>query len=132
MRQSASRRSASSYSDARAAFTLIELLFVVLVVAILASIAIRKFRTTKERAYIAEMKADLRNLATSAESRYELDGTYANVVVPQGSPGVTTTITLGVTEWTASATHANSPGITCTLSVGGAAELIARNEPVCL
>lgn len=115
----------------RVAFTLIEILFVVLVIAILASIAIAKFNTSKERAYIAAMKADLRNLATTAESRFEMDGTYANVVVPQGSPGVTTTITLGVTEWSATATHANAPGLTCTLSVGGAAELIARNEPVC-
>lgn len=131
MRRSTSRGAAARRSDARAAFTLIELLFVMLVVAILASIAIAKFRTSKQRAYIAEMKADLRNMATSAESRYELDGSYANVVVPQGSPGVTTTIVLGVTEWTATATHANAPGITCTLSVGGAAELIARNEPVC-
>lgn len=131
MRRSTSRGAAPRRSNPRVAFTLIELLFVMLVVAILASIAIAKFRTSKQRAYIAEMKADLRNMATSAESRYELDGNYVNVVVPQGSPGVTTTIVLGVTEWTATATHANAPGITCTLSVGGAAELIARNEPVC-
>lgn len=131
MRRTAAPGSASNRKRARAAFTLIELMFVVMVVAILASIAIAKFNTSKQRAYVAAMKADLRNLATSAESRYELDGTYANVVVPQGSPGVTTTITLGVTEWSATATHANAPGITCTLSVGGAAELIARNEPVC-
>ena len=131
MRSSGALGSGRRGVRSRAAFTLLELMFVVMVVAILASIAIAKFNSSKERAYIAAMKADLRNLATSAESRYELDGSYANVVVPQGSPGVTTTITLGVTEWSATATHANAPGIKCTLSVGGAAELIARNEPVC-
>jgi len=131
VRRSLTAGSASNGKRVRAAFTLIELMFVVMVVAILASIAIAKFNRSRERAYIAAMKADLRNLATSAESRYELDGSYANVVVPQGSPGVTTTITLGVTEWSATATHANAPGIACALGVGGAAELIARNEPIC-
>jgi prepilin-type N-terminal cleavage/methylation domain-containing protein len=49
-------------------FTLIELLIVVVIISILAAIAIPKFRTTKEEAYMSKMKGDLRNLATAQEA----------------------------------------------------------------
>ena len=47
----------------RKGFTLIELLVVLVVLGILSGIAIARFLNTKEAAYIASMKADLRNFA---------------------------------------------------------------------
>src|SRR5687768_11701910 len=51
----------------QAGFTLIELLIVVVIIGILASIAIPKFASTKEKAFLAAMKSDLRNLVTAQE-----------------------------------------------------------------
>src|SRR5947209_15888855 len=52
----------------RNGFTLIELLIVVVIIGLLATIAIPKFSNTKEKAYVASMKSDLRNLATAEEA----------------------------------------------------------------
>src|SRR5881227_3571625 len=51
-------------------FTLIELLIVVVIIGILAAIAIPKFANTKEKAYLASMKSDLRNLITAEEAYF--------------------------------------------------------------
>ena len=57
-------------------FTLIELLIVVVIIGILAAIAIPKFANTKDKAYVAAMKSDLRNLATY-EEQYAADNNGA-------------------------------------------------------
>src|SRR5436309_8432507 len=54
----------------RKGFTLIELLIVVVIIGILAAIAIPKFANTKEKAYLASMKSDLRNLITAEEAYF--------------------------------------------------------------
>ena len=58
-------------------FTLIELLIVVVIIGILAAIAIPKFSNTKDKAILASMKADLRNIVTAQEGFYFDNSDYA-------------------------------------------------------
>jgi type IV pilus assembly protein PilA len=103
--------------NSRKGFTLIELLIVVVIIGILAAIAIPKFANTKEKAYVAAMKSDLRNLATYEES-YAADsaGLYFGGVATNTTPlnGFLTSQNVTVTavaiaapnaSWSADATH---------------------------
>src|ERR1700737_1045073 len=101
---------------ARKGFTLIELLIVVVIIGILAAIAIPKFANTKDKAYVAAMKSDLRNLATY-EEQYAADNNgayFSGNGSPQGFspsasvPGTATAVTGPPPSWTATATHALS------------------------
>ena len=90
-------------------FTLIELLIVVVIVGILASIAIPKFANTKEKAYLASMKADLRNLATAQEAFLFDSLTYtSNLGLLNYAPSAGVTITVNTATgggWSATASH---------------------------
>jgi prepilin-type N-terminal cleavage/methylation domain-containing protein len=113
----------------RKGFTLIELLIVVVIIGILAAIAIPKFANTKDKAYVAAMKSDLRNLATY-EEQYAADnnGAYfggtATMAAPiQGfSPSQNVTIVAATVvgppqTWSGTATHSQSAK-TCSNSTG--------------
>jgi len=65
-------------SSRRDGFTLIELLIVVVIIGILAAIAIPKFASSKEKAYVDSMRADLRNLETAEEAYFFDNATYAD------------------------------------------------------
>ncbi len=91
-------------------FTLIELLIVVVIIGILAAIAIPKFSATREKAYFAAMKSDLKNLASQQEIYYSDNYNYNATASTLGfvqSEGVTVTITnVSTSGWAATATHA--------------------------
>ena len=131
----------------RKGFTLIELLIVVVIIGILAAIAIPKFSNTKEKAYLASMKSDLRNMATVQEAYFadfqiyigsgsasNLGGTTAttlNGFVP--SSGVTVSATgSGGTGWTATSTHSGTSK-TCAIGVGMTppTPAVVEGEPKC-
>ncbi len=97
----------------RRGFTLIELLIVVVIIGILASIAIPKFVNTKEKSYLAQMKSDLRNLATAEEAffydsvKYTTSMAMLNNFSP--SAGVSLTVNISAGGWNATAVHAQTP-----------------------
>src|SRR5215218_10458360 len=71
-------RSCSMVRNTRKGFTLIELLIVVVIIGILAAIAIPKFANTKEKAYVASMKSDLKNLVNAEEAYFADNNVYSN------------------------------------------------------
>jgi len=121
----------------RKGFTLIELLIVVVIIGILAAIAIPKFANTKEKAYIASMKSDLRNLVNAQEGYFADNTTYTTDLgtAYSTSAGVTVTISTATgTGWAASATHTGT-SVSCGIAVGSATNPVvssaAEGEPAC-
>ena len=72
----------------RKGFTLIELLIVVVIIGILAAIAIPKFANTKQKAIVASMKTDLKNLVTAQEAYFSDFNTYAPATGAAQAAGV--------------------------------------------
>jgi prepilin-type N-terminal cleavage/methylation domain-containing protein len=105
-------------------FTLIELLIVVVIIGILAAIAIPKFSATREKAYFAAMKSDLKNLASQQEIYYSDTYEYTNDIASLGfvsSSGVLPVITGGTDGWSATASHAALAGTDgCAIYYGNA------------
>jgi prepilin-type N-terminal cleavage/methylation domain-containing protein len=129
----------------RKGFTLIELLIVVVIIGILAAIAIPKFANTKEKAYLASMKSDLRNMATTQESYFADNQVYTSGVpsniagatvslygfVPSSGVTVNATAT-GGTGWGATSTHTATTK-TCAIYIGVPVVLpaLVDGEPKC-
>jgi type IV pilus assembly protein PilA len=117
----------------RKGFTLIELLIVVVIIGILAAIAIPKFANTKEKAYIASMKSDLRNLVTAEEAFFADSVKYTTGI---GTGGLTFNVTSGngtptiqktADGWTATLTNMNTTK-TCAIFIGSTSVAPANKE----
>jgi type IV pilus assembly protein PilA len=114
----------------RKGFTLIELLIVVVIIGILAAIAIPKFANTKEKAYLASMKSDLRNMATVQEGYFSdyqvyttgsgsnIGGTTTSLAGFVPSAGVSVAaVATGGTGWSATSKHSATTR-TCSIYIG--------------
>ena len=107
-------------------FTLIELLIVMLIIGILAAIGVPKFSSSKERAFITTMKADLRNLATAQEAYLYDNGNYYSGTIPDpalnyaASTSVTITLSaVTASGWQGTAQHSQTAK-TCVVFFGSA------------
>ncbi len=93
----------------RKGFTLIELLIVVVIIGILAAIAIPKFSATREKAFFAALKSDLKNLASQQEIYYSDEYSYTTSqtgLTFVESDGSNVVIGASSTDgWSATATH---------------------------
>ena len=90
-------------------FSLIELLLVTLIIGVLATIAIPRLTAARDRAFVATMQADLRNLATQQEIHYADELTYSDDLDDlefSASERVTVDVEEATgTGWSATATH---------------------------
>jgi prepilin-type N-terminal cleavage/methylation domain-containing protein len=110
----------------RRGFTLIELLVVVVIIGLLASIAIPKFSATKDKARLASVRTDLRNIMTSEEAYFADYNTFGDFSDLQNasnftlSPGNSATVTPGVSGYSADVANATiSSGVTqCQVTYG--------------
>jgi prepilin-type N-terminal cleavage/methylation domain-containing protein len=119
----------------RKGFTLIELLIVVVIIGILAAIAIPKFANTKEKAYVASMKSDLRNLINAEEGYFADHTTYTTDLGTGYNESAGVTVTIDAADglgWKATATH-NGTNQTCTIYAGTSQVIGGQNEgePAC-
>ncbi len=115
-------------------FTLIELLTVVVIIGLLAAIAIPKFTGTKERANLAAMKSDLRNLAASQENYFVENLAYTTTLSQLQmniSENVTVTIPVANAQgFRGTADHAGVAVKTCEIYFGSAGGVLATQEGV--
>ena len=105
-------------------FTLLELLIVVVIIGILAAFAIPKFANTKQKAYVAQMKSDLKNLATAEEAFFYDSTYYTSSLASLNNFSPSTGVTLTVVEatpmgWSAQTVHSQTSRM-CTLYQGTA------------
>jgi general secretion pathway protein G len=106
-------------------FTLIELLIVVVVIGILASIAIPKFSSVREKSFIASVTLDLKNLAAQQEVFHHDNWTYASDHTAIPDMHVTSGVNLSVNQadplgWAATGWHDGLPGRQCGIYYGSA------------
>jgi len=97
-------------SRSRGGFTIIELLIVVVVLGILATIAIPKFASMRERSFVAAVTSDLKSFASQQEIYLSNNYTYAATMAALVDLTVTDQVTITINEatqtgWAATGTH---------------------------
>jgi type II secretion system protein G len=123
----------------KAGFTLIELLIVVVIIGILATIAIPKFAATKDKAKLASVRTDIRNIMTAQEAYWADFGTFATLAQLQSATNYTfsgnnnAAISATVSGYTATVTNTTiASGMTqCAVQVGGGVSSTIDSQIVC-
>ncbi len=116
----------------RRAFTLIELLIVIVIIGILVAVLIPRFANSREKAFVSAMKSDLRNLATAEEAYYYDYSTYTGATSSLTSYNPTVGVTVVINEagqggWSGTASSTNATR-QCFLYVGSASPVGAATQ----
>lgn len=125
--------------SSRKGFTIIELLIVVVILGLLASIAIPKLAATKDKTKMASVRSDLRNTMTAQEAYFADYNTFGNLSQLQAasnynlSPGNTGTVTGVSNGYTATISNPTiSMGLTqCTVQSGAGATVGVDGIVIC-
>jgi prepilin-type N-terminal cleavage/methylation domain-containing protein len=109
----------------RDGFTLIEVLIVLVIIAILATIGVNRFWAAKDRSLQGVVQSDLRNMASAQEMYFEFNLSYASAVADlknyAPSLGVTVNLTYAANDgWAANATHVSLGPTQCGYFTGNA------------
>jgi prepilin-type N-terminal cleavage/methylation domain-containing protein len=120
----------------RRGFSLIEILVAMLFVAILAAIALPRYRDMKKRSYIATMKSDLAELRVAEEGYWAEHQLYTtDLTLLDFTPTSTVTLTVISSDlyagYDANATHLSVPNFSCQMYVGRAVTGTPSGEIVC-
>ncbi|HEU4564638.1 MAG TPA: type II secretion system protein [Gemmatimonadaceae bacterium] len=109
----------------RRAFTILELLFVIVTIGVLAAISISHFVETRFSAREKEVTGALAGMARAQEGYRAAHGRYAATPAELGytlPTGITATIggagLSSGTGWSAVAQHEGAPGLRCTIGIG--------------
>jgi prepilin-type N-terminal cleavage/methylation domain-containing protein len=107
-------------------FTFVEILVVLIVLGILATLAFNRLQANKEKAVVAAMEHDLRAIAFEQEAYYFQNRRYADqlTLLPNNpSPGNTITIVEGTSSgWSGQVTNPKTSKV-CAIVVGSAAPI---------
>jgi prepilin-type N-terminal cleavage/methylation domain-containing protein len=130
------RPARSRTAPRRRGFSLIEILVAMLFVAILAAIALPKYRDMKKRSFVAMMKNDLGQLRVAEEGFWAEHQQYTTDLT-QLDFTPTSAVTLTVTSsdlyagYDAAATHISIPNLTCQMYVGRVVTGTPSGDIVC-
>lgn len=121
-------------------FSVVELLVVLAILALVASIMIPRYASSREQAYVATMLSDLRNLGSAMEAYYRVDGGEYGYTDQTSDLGFTESegVSISILEataggWSAHASHASTPW-TCAYYFGDAepvAPATRNGTPAC-
>jgi prepilin-type N-terminal cleavage/methylation domain-containing protein len=107
----------------RSAFTLVELLITVVLVSILTGLVVARFWQTRQMAFVASVKWELRNALPRAEAHFLEHGSNEGLTLASRTPEVLLEVLqAGSVSYRVRGTHTQASGVTCLVEGGALAD----------